>query len=156
LSEAGACADGRLADELAATLEPQLQDALNHPTRREILRVLHATDRPCGVTEILGSLSPLTRGEVSYHVRVLRDAGSVLDDGTRPAPGGREVLYRSALRSEAGVIAALWVTEQLDCRRRKAADEQRSSSVLTMFRVPRPDRAIRLKNWRGRKTDREE
>lgn len=155
MSEAGACLDGRLADELAATLEPRLQDALNHPTRREILRVLHASDRPCGVTEILGRLSPLTRGEVSYHLRVLREAGSVFDDGTRPAPGGREILYRSAVRGEAGVIAALWVTEQLDCRRRKAGDEQRSSGVLAMFRVPRSDRAIRLRNWRGRKTDRE-
>lgn len=156
MSKAGACVDGRLADELAATLEPRLQDALNHPTRRGILRVLHGSDRPCGVTEILGALSPLTRGEISYHLGVLRDAGSVFDDGTRPAPGGREVLYRSALRAEAGVIAALWVTEQLDCRRRKAGDEQRSSGALTMFRIPRPGRTVRLRNWRGRKTDREE
>lgn len=149
MSEAGACTDGRLADELAATLEPRLQDALNHPTRREILRVLHASDRPCSVSEILDKLSPLTRGEVSYHVRVLRYVGAVFEDGTRPAPGGREVLYRSALRGEAGVTAALWVTEQLDGRRRKAADEHRSS-VLAMFRVPRPGRTLRF----GRKTQR--
>jgi DNA-binding transcriptional ArsR family regulator len=155
LSEAGACVDGRLADELAATLEPQLQDALNHPTRREILRILHASDQACAVTGILDQLSPLTRSEISYHLRVLRDAGSIFDDGTRPAPGGREVLYRSALRAEAGVIAALWVTEQLDCRRRKAGDEPRPSSALTMFRIPRPGRTIRLRNWRERKTDRE-
>ena len=149
MSEAGACTNGRLADELAATLEPRLQDVLNHPTRREILRIIHASDRPCSVSEILDKLPPLARGEVSYHVRVLRNAGSVFDDGTRPAPGGREVLYRSALRSEAGVTAALWVTEQLDGRRRKAADEHRYS-VLKMFRVPRPGRTLRL----GRKTQR--
>jgi DNA-binding transcriptional ArsR family regulator len=155
VSGAGVCADGRLADELAVTLEPKLQDALNHPTRREVLRVLHAAERPCGVNEILGELLSLTRGEVSYHVQVLQLRGSILADGTRPAPRGREVLYRSALEGDAAARSVLQATERSDYKRRQEAMGERSPSFLTMFRVPRPGLTIRLGDRSRRKTKRE-
>lgn len=143
LSEAGGCVDGRLADELAAILEPKLQDALNHPTRREILRVLHASEQPCGVTEILGKLPPLKRGEVSYHLQVLQNCGAVAG-----AP-----LYRSSVADDLKARAALRATEREDLRCRGAEKKGGSSGLLTMFRVPRPERTIRLSNLLGRKTD---
>lgn len=156
MSEAGVCMDGRLGDELAAALEPELQDALNHPTRREILRVLNRNGQPCSVTGILGKLPPLKRGEVRYHLQVLLDSGAVSTDRTRPAPGGRDILYRSALADDPAVRAVLGATEREDRRCRRVANGDGSSSLLTMFRVPRPERAIRLSNILGRKTDPEE
>lgn len=148
--------DGRLADELAATLEPKLQDALNHPTRREILRVLHASERPCSVSAMLGKLSPLSRGEVRYHLHVLMDCEAVLRDGTRPALGGGEGLYSSELADDRKVRAVLRATERQDRKCRRGAEGEDSSGLLTMFRVPRPERTISLRNLLGRKTDREE
>ena len=79
--------DGRLGDDVLAGLEIGLQDALNHPTRRDILRVLHEESRSRSVTEIVGDLAPLRRSEVAYHAQVLRDSECVGVDGFRPAPG---------------------------------------------------------------------
>ena len=57
-------------------------DALGDPTRREILRLLSAGDKP--VHEIAASL-PISRPAVSRHLRLLKDAGMVSEqpDGTR-------------------------------------------------------------------------
>lgn len=156
MSEAGVCMGGRLADELAVTLEPKLQDALNHPTRRSILRVLHQQKEARSVTAILGELRPLKRGEVVYHLQVLQTCGVVLAEGTRPAAAGRDVLYRSEPASDASVLGVLRATERQDRERRQVTKGSRSSSRLTMFRIPRPERSIRLSNLLGRKTDREE
>lgn len=152
MSEAGVCVDGRLTDELAVTLEPKLQDALNHPTRRDILRILHQQREARSVTAILGELPPLKRGEVVYHLQVLQECGAVLADGTRPAPGGRDRLYRSGLADDAKVRGALRATERDDRKRRREANGGSSSGLLTMFRVPRPERTLRLGNLLGRKT----
>ena len=46
-------------------------DALGDPTRREILRLLSAGDKP--VHEIAASL-PISRPAVSRHLRLLKDA----------------------------------------------------------------------------------
>jgi DNA-binding transcriptional ArsR family regulator len=153
LSEVGACADGRLIDELAAILEPALRDALNHPTRRDILRVLNAQEEGLGIDGILGKVPPLKRGEVDYHLQVLLDRGAVVEDGTRPALGGREPTCRPAFADDAKVRAALRVTEREDRRRREGAGNGGSSGLLTMFRVPRPERTIHLGNLFGRKRD---
>ena len=135
--------DGRLDDELAAILEPKLQDALNHPTRREILRVLHASEQPCSVAGVLSKLPPFKRGEVSYHLQVLQRCGAVVGDSP----------YRSAVADDSKVRAALRATERDDRRCREGKRKGGSSGVLTMFRVPRPERTIRLGNLLGRKTD---
>lgn len=155
MSEAGVCADGRLPDELVERLEPKLQGALNHPTRREILRILHGAGRPCSTVAILSKLPSLRRGEVNYHVQVLQDAGAVFVEGTRPAFGGRDVLYQSALEEDSKACAVLRATERGDRRRRQAEQPSRSSSLLTMFRIPHADRAVTLGRRRERKTDRE-
>src|SRR5690349_6027357 len=56
--------------------------ALADPTRREIFERLSA--RPSSVGELAGEL-PVSRPAVSQHLRVLKDAGLVVDqpDGTR-------------------------------------------------------------------------
>lgn len=151
MSEAGVCADGRLGDELAAALDPSIQDALNHPTRREILRVLHAKEKSCGFAEILSQLRPLARLEIVYHLRVLQGAGAIFLDGTQPALSGREMIYRSALADEPSALAALGITELPDRRHRQHMKGSKSSNLLKMFRVPRPAQAIRLSMRKDRK-----
>lgn len=151
LSEAGVCADGRLGEEFVSSLEPRLQDALSHPVRREILRVLHAKEQPCGLGEFLGGLRSLARPEIVYHLEVLQAAGAVVVDGSRPCLRGRDDLYRSALTDHPGALAVLGVTELSDRKHREQVRKGKSSSHLTMFRVPRPAHTIRLRMRSGRK-----
>jgi DNA-binding transcriptional ArsR family regulator len=153
LSEAEVCADGRLGDELAAVLEPKVQDALDHPLRREILRVLHAKKQPCGFMELAGKLRPFARSQIIYHLRVLEGAGAVFADGTQPALSGRETIYRSALAEDAGALAALEATELPDRKRRQRMKGSNSTNVLKMFRIPRPQQAIRLSMRGDRKAN---
>lgn len=56
--------------------------ALGDPTRRAIFE--RVAERPCAVGEIAGGL-PVSRPAVSQHLKVLKEAGLVLDEavGTR-------------------------------------------------------------------------
>jgi DNA-binding transcriptional ArsR family regulator len=135
---------GWLSTDLAASFSPSLQDALNHPLRREILRVLHAPGGSRGVAEILGELSPFTRGEVSYHLQILQRCGAVASAGTRPGPVTREHLYESALLGDEEVATVLRATAEFDRGHRQQREGDHSAGFLTMFRIPRPERTIRL------------
>jgi DNA-binding transcriptional ArsR family regulator len=152
VSELAVCRDGWLSDGVAGALEPKLQDALNHPTRREVLRVLHGNENACSMTKIFDRLSPFGRGELSYHVEVLHRAGVIFVDVTRPAVGGREVLYRSDVVGEGEVLAVLRATERQDRERRRAMEEDQPPGFLKMFRIPHPGRAIRLRGRSERKS----
>ena len=72
--------------------------ALGDPTRRAIFERL--IEAPHGVGELAATL-PVTRPAVSQHLRVLKDAGLVVD-----RPAGRQRIYRvdpgglAALRAE--------------------------------------------------------
>jgi DNA-binding transcriptional ArsR family regulator len=60
--------------------------ALGDPTRRTIFELL--VDRPCSVSELASGL-PVTRPAVSQHLKVLRDAGLVID-----RRAGKQRIYR--------------------------------------------------------------
>ena len=60
--------------------------ALGDPTRREIFERL--ADRPRGVGELAGEL-PVSRPAVSQHLKVLKEAGLVVD-----RPVGNRRIYR--------------------------------------------------------------
>jgi DNA-binding transcriptional ArsR family regulator len=72
--------------------------ALGDPTRKAIFELL--VDRPRAVVDLAGEL-PVSRPAVSQHLRVLKDAGLVVDQ-----PVGRRRVYRvdpdglAALRSD--------------------------------------------------------
>ena len=72
--------------------------ALGDPTRRAIFELL--VDRPHAVGELAGAL-PVSRPAVSQHLKVLKDAGLVVDH-----PAGKQRIYRvepeglEALRAE--------------------------------------------------------
>jgi DNA-binding transcriptional ArsR family regulator len=153
MGDAGVLAeDGRLAADLVATLEPKLQDALNHPTRRDILRVLQGAGKPRSITDIVGALPQLTRGEINYHAQVLQDSGCVEVDGSRRCPGGEERLLRSAVADSGQALLVLGATERSDREHRRRAAAEPFSSQLTMFRVPRPARTVRLRGRRRRES----
>ena len=60
--------------------------ALGDPTRKQIFELL--VDRPRAVVELAGEL-PISRPAVSQHLRVLKQAGLVVDE-----PAGTRRIYR--------------------------------------------------------------
>jgi len=100
--------------------------ALADPTRREILRMLRDAPRSAGA--IAGAFS-VSRPAISRHLRVLREAGLVVD-----AAQGRERLYRLELGPLAPVEA---FTAELR-RDRASAWERRLMALETeVHRVKR-------------------
>jgi len=142
-----------LARDLIAALDPRLRDALNHPTRREILRLLHAGGAR-SVGELAADLSPLSRGEIAYHAQVLESSECVAADGSRPGPGGEERLLRSAVADSEQAQLVLRATRRPDQGLRQQTAEAGSAGALTMFRVPRPGRTVSLLNRHGRGAER--
>jgi DNA-binding transcriptional ArsR family regulator len=68
------------------TYEPDAWTALGDPTRKAILELL--ADRPRAVGELAGEL-PVSRPAVSQHLKVLKEAGLVVD-----RPVGTRRIYR--------------------------------------------------------------
>jgi DNA-binding transcriptional ArsR family regulator len=60
--------------------------ALGDPTRRAIFERL--AERPCAVVELAGGM-PVSRPAVSQHLKVLKEAGLVIDE-----PAGNRRIYR--------------------------------------------------------------
>jgi DNA-binding transcriptional ArsR family regulator len=91
--------------------------ALSDPIRRDILRMLRDAPRSAGT--IAGAFS-VTRPAISRHLRVLREAGLVLDGAQ-----GRERVYRLEL----GPLAAIeeFIAE---LRRDRASDWERRFMAL--------------------------
>jgi DNA-binding transcriptional ArsR family regulator len=69
-----------------ATYQGDRWTALGDPTRRAIFERL--ADRPCAVVELAREL-PVSRPAVSQHLKVLKDAGLVID-----RPAGNRRIYR--------------------------------------------------------------
>lgn len=135
----------RLPARLAATLRPELQDAIGHPVRREILRALNQSGRPRDLVEIGGDLQGLRVGQLSYHLQVLQRSGAVASEPPCAELRSR-ASYASAVCDDGQVRAILRATEQGDRERRDAAVAADASPLLTMFRVPRPVRTLRLRS----------
>ena len=155
MGDAGVLANGGgLASELLAALDPKLQDALNHPTRREILRVLHAGG-PRSVGGVVAELSPLSRGEVNYHAQVLEDSECVVVEGPRPAVDERKRLLRSTIGGSDQAQLVLRATRREDRKLRRREPEDKAAGALTMFRVPRPGRTVSLLSRHRRSAERQ-
>lgn len=89
--------------------------ALGDPTRKAIFELL--VDRPRAVGELAGEL-PVSRPAVSQHLRVLKDAGLVIDTpvGTRRVyrvePDGLEALRADLERFWGRALAAFKTTAE--------------------------------------------
>jgi DNA-binding transcriptional ArsR family regulator len=102
-------------------------DALGDPTRRSVVELI--ADRPLAVGDIARHL-PVSRPAVSQHLRVLKDAGLVVDerDGTRR-------LYRidpTGVEPLRAYLDRLW-TDALD--RFKAAAERAHAARTDLERT---------------------
>jgi DNA-binding transcriptional ArsR family regulator len=135
--------DGRLPARLAATLPPRMQDALDHPVRRDVLRNLSRDRRPRSVAEIRTDLQVFRMSQLGYHLQVLRRSGAVAS-ASNGEPQAK-VRYASEVGEDGKVKAVLRATERGDQVRREALAAANASPLLTMFRVPRPVRTIRLR-----------
>jgi DNA-binding transcriptional ArsR family regulator len=135
--------EDRLPGQLAAGLGPRLQDALDHPVRRELLRTLSRGSRSRSTAEIHAQLGAFRPSQLCYHLQVLRRAGAVVaipagDAGSRPR-------YASGTAADEEVRAVLRATERQDREQTEAALAASGSPLLTMFRTPRPVRTVRLR-----------
>jgi DNA-binding transcriptional ArsR family regulator len=104
------------------TLRPvqAVLDAVAEPRRREILRLVRVTELPAGA--IARHFTDVSRPAISFHLRVLRDAGLVAErrDGTRR-------LYRARSEGFAEVrdfLDEFWA-DRLDVLRTEAEAEER-------------------------------
>lgn len=71
--------------------------ALRHPLRREILRTI-GTEEAISPRQISSALDqPLSN--VSYHVRVLADRGTIVLVKTKPVRGSMQHFYRAAIEA---------------------------------------------------------
>ena|SRR5215211_6728402 len=136
--------DGRLSARLAAVLDPKLQDALDHPVRRELLRALNRSERPRSIGEMATALPPFGPSRLNYHLQVLHRSGTVAAEPSCAGPGGGHAHYASEVFDDGRVLTVLRATERWDRERRQAEAEEHAPRHLTMFRTPRPARTIRL------------
>lgn len=96
-------------------MEMNVPDALNHPVRREILRMLIESEEAKSGSELIAAgLPDCSLSAIGYHARVLEAAGMVSqEDG---GPGGGESTYRFAASAsdDPEVIALLEATRGND------------------------------------------
>jgi DNA-binding transcriptional ArsR family regulator len=147
--------EGRLPARLVATMAVELQDALDHPARREILRVLNRSRRPQSLLELAPELSPYAPSQVRYHLQVLRQAGLVASERGYSGSSRGHDRYASEVSADAQVLSVLRATREADRERRGAAPERHSALPLWMFRLPRPGaRTLRLRGRSRTEEDR--
>ena len=79
------------------TVDPRVIRALGHPLRMRILTLLNQrVASPAGLARELGA--PL--GQVSYHVKILRECEAIELVRTEPVRGAIEHFYRPTMRAE--------------------------------------------------------
>jgi DNA-binding transcriptional ArsR family regulator len=106
-------------------------DAVVEPRRREILRLVRSAELPAGA--IAARFGDVSRPAISQHLRVLRDAGLLVErrEGTRR-------LYRTrpeGLGELRAFLEQFWDT-RLDALRHEAEKEQRSKDHDESERPP--------------------
>ncbi len=81
---------------VSAPDQRDLLTALNHPLRRRILRTLHSAGEARSPGELSRAFQ-IPLGNVSYHVRILRDKDALALTDVRPVRGSAEHFYVSTL-----------------------------------------------------------
>jgi hypothetical protein len=105
-----------LPEELTELLPPRLERALNHPLRRQILRLLNR-DKNGGLSaiDLASAVKPTTGAtQLNYHAGVLEtcDLIRVVDaDGPSSGTGRR---YASTASRDVQIVAVLAATERID------------------------------------------
>jgi hypothetical protein len=82
--------------------------------RRQILRVLHRDGAPQTLRDLSTEFPQATLNQVSYHVLVLSDCGSVAVSSADFAGGASNRSFISAVAENSQVAAILEATEAMD------------------------------------------
>jgi DNA-binding transcriptional ArsR family regulator len=114
--------DQRLPDDLANQLPEDVRDALQHPSRRQILRVLPGKASASDL--VRSGHVPFSVSSVSYHLRVLEESGLVEEVERQQSKGSVESHFSSRAADLNGVAAALRATLESD--RQHFANQERS------------------------------
>jgi DNA-binding transcriptional ArsR family regulator len=104
--------DGQTRDE-SQRMSPPLLQALNHPIRRETLRLLHRSVGPRSAVQLSPRIATV-KTNVSYHLKVLAKFGAVERVDERHVRGAPEKLFASAVAGHRQVLAILADTEVSD------------------------------------------
>lgn len=96
-------------------MTPALLDALNHPIRRQLLRLLHERTTSRSPTEMSQKMTLGLTG-ISYHARVLSDLDVIRLSRTGQVRGSTQHFYVSRVAKIALVDAILKKTEKEDRR----------------------------------------
>lgn len=87
--------------------------AINTPVRRRILRLLHEANEARSPAEISKAFR-IPISYVSYHVKVLKECGTVVLTDTRPKRGSIEHFYASTISDNSLIVELLEETRSDD------------------------------------------
>ena len=104
----------KLPAEVATTLAPNLRRALDHPTRRRILRALNVSSGAQTLEALCDVAPQASVSAIRYHAFVLEECGSVSVVVGRPHHGSPGYRYASNVADDGTVVEALRATQQLD------------------------------------------
>lgn len=90
-----------------------LISALNHPTRRRILRLMLDRGQRISASEIAAEFE-MPLGDASYHLVSLRDLGAVEPAGTKQVRGALQRFYEATIEGDAPIEALLEETRKAD------------------------------------------
>jgi len=109
-------AEHRLPMGVAVGLPASVREALEHPLRRHLLRLLNGDGRRLNPAEAAASeLWPCSASGAGYHMRALAQPGLIRDEGAEQS-GGSARHYFSATPASEAVLCALRATEEGDAR----------------------------------------
>jgi DNA-binding transcriptional ArsR family regulator len=104
----------KLPAEVAALLAPHLCRALDHPTRRQILRALNRGAEPQTPKNLAEAIPGAGLSMIGYHALVLEECGCVSVTVAPSIGGGLNRAYLSNVTDNRLVTSALEATRQLD------------------------------------------
>jgi DNA-binding transcriptional ArsR family regulator len=91
----------------------ELITALNHLTRRRILRLLLDRQQRLSATEVAEELD-MPLGDASYHVGILRDLRTVKRVGRRQVRGALQRFYKATIEDDPPIETLLEETRKTD------------------------------------------
>jgi DNA-binding transcriptional ArsR family regulator len=90
-----------------------LISALNHLTRRRILRLLLDRQERLSPTEMAKELE-MPLGDATYHAGILRDLGAVRRAGRRQVRGALQRFYKATIKDDPPIETLLEETRETD------------------------------------------
>lgn len=94
-------------------MSPMLIKALNHPVRREALRLLHEASEGRSAVQLTKFID-VAGTKLSYHLKVLSKLGAIDRAGERMVRGVAEKFFVSAVSDHTQVVTILTDTEPDD------------------------------------------